>query len=86
MVFLKNSLKEGSTMARIKIEDLPENMEISDKEIKRVFGGSAASWYSLQQTSGMMQQWTTPSAKIIGPGGYTPITAAPPTPLITIYF
>jgi hypothetical protein len=55
-------------MGRIKINDLPANLELSDAEIKRTFGGIAASWSSWRAIAVNRRQWATPGAKIIGPG------------------
>ena len=49
---------------------MPVNAEMSEAEIKRVFGGRAASWYSWRSKAVIRQQWTTPGAMIIGPGVY----------------
>ena len=55
-------------MARIKIKDLPKQTEITDEEMKKVFGG--LSLYSWRQTSLSSRQWTAraPSAGLLGPG------------------
>jgi len=52
-------------MVKIKIEDLPEDMDLSDAEMKKAFGGIA---HRLPKISVYKRQWTTPGAKIIDPG------------------
>lgn len=52
-------------MARIKIEDLPEEMDLSDAEMKKAFGGIAR---SLPKISVYTRQWATPGVRIITPG------------------
>ena len=52
-------------MTRIKILELPRDATIGKEELKRLFGGMAASW---QPGSFVRAQWKTPSAKLRYPG------------------